>query len=352
MKLLEYEAKALLQSTSVPIPHGEVFQASRAPLLALPAVIKSQVPIGGRGKLGGVVTVHTADELKTVSRELFAKTIRGFIPRSLLAEELLAIDKEFYLSFTINRNLSCIELIGHSEGGIEIESHNAADFFRRELPADPPFDAIADELADYFDIADKAFLLEDILRNCFACFTKNDCLLLEINPLILTKQGKLVAGDCKMTVDDAAGFRHTDWRFEETPADANFVTLHETGTVATIANGAGLAMATVDAVQASGLQPANFLDIGGTATTEKILNCFMQITEFSHVNAIIVNIFGGIVRCDVVAQAILDARKEIPGLPHLYIRLTGNRSAEARALLRQHNLPLYDTLADCLGALK
>ncbi len=214
--------------------------------------------------------------------------------------------------------MSCVELIGHSEGGIEIESQETG-FFRRELPQTPAFHTIADELADYFHIADKAFLLEDILRGCFTCFEKNDCLLLEINPLILTKQGALVAGDCKMTVDDAAIFRHPTWKFEETPANTNFVTLHNDGTIATIANGAGLAMATVDAVQATGLRPANFLDIGGTATTEKIVECFKQITVLPNVQAIIVNIFGGIVRCDVVARAILDAKKEIPNLPHLYI---------------------------------
>ncbi len=352
MRLLEYEAKQLLTASSVPTPRGVVFRKPDHPSLTPPLVIKSQVPIGGRGKAGGVIVCHSTSEIEQATSTLFNKPIRGFLPHSLLAEELLEITQEFYLSFTINRASSCIELLAHTEGGVEIESQNTDYFYRRKLPKNPPFDTIADELADYLYIADKAFQLETILRYCFTCFITNDCLLLEINPLILTAQGTLIAGDGKIIVDDAALFRHPTWHFEETPADTNFVTLHETGTVATIANGAGLAMATVDAVQTNHLIPANFLDIGGTATTEKILACFKKITEFPNVTAIIVNIFGGIVRCDIVAQAIIDARQELPQLPPLYVRLIGNKSNEARTLLHQHGLSLYDTLDDCLGAIK
>jgi succinyl-CoA synthetase beta subunit len=175
-------------------------------------------------------------------------------------------------------------------------------------------------------------------------------MLLEINPLIVTHRNELIAGDCKMTVDNAAIFRHKEWDFEDTPADANFITLNERGTVATIANGAGLAMATVDAVVAKGLLPANFLDVGGSATTEHIVESFKKIMEINTVNAIVINIFGGIVRCDTVASAIIEAKNSTPDLPPLYIRLSGNRSHEAKKLLAEHNITLYGDLESCLAA--
>lgn len=351
MRLLEYEAKQLLKPAGIPTPASEVIYVNNPLTLSYPVVLKSQVPTGGRGKAGGILVVRDASEFTRDTAVLFSKNIKGYIPQSLLAEELIDIEQEFYVSFTINRATSSIELMSHIEGGIEIESRASEDFFRHTITSSK-FDIVSDELADYLDIAKKAFVLENILENLYRCFIDNDCLLLEINPLILTKQGELIAGDCKMIIDDAALFRHPEWQFEDQPADANFVTLDKHGTVATIANGAGLAMATVDAVKQTGLVPANFLDIGGGATEEKILTCFKQIVQFPQVNAIIVNIFGGIVRCDVVAQAILDAKKNFPNLPPLYIRLTGNRSRVAQKLLEEQHIPLYKTLDECLEALR
>jgi succinyl-CoA synthetase beta subunit len=155
-----------------------------------------------------------------------------------------------------------------------------------------------------------------------------------------------------MTLDDAAAFRHPEWNFEEDKPDNNFVVLNDNGTVATIANGAGLAMATVDAVVANGLLPANFLDIGGAATTENIVASFKKIVSFPSVNAIVINIFGGIVRCDTVAEAIVEARRQLKDLPPLYIRLSGNRSDEAKAILKKEGLVLHDSLADCLEEIR
>jgi succinyl-CoA synthetase beta subunit len=180
------------------------------------------------------------------------------------------------------------------------------------------------------------------------CFVEEDIILLEINPLVLTTDGKLVAGDCKMTLDSDALFRHIDRTLSEKPTDANFVTLDPTGTIATIANGAGLAMATVDAVYSAGLVPANFLDVGGAATVESMVASFRQITLFPHVSSIVINIFGGIVRCDEVARAIVAAQAQVEHLPTLYIRLTGTNSDVAEELLRDAGLTLYPTLADCL----
>ena len=344
MRLLEYEAKNLLSACEVPIPRGKVFAANELQAITAPIVLKSQVPIGGRGKLGGVQIVRQQSDVESAARKIFNLKIKGFLPSKLLAEEILDISREFYFSLNINRQTAAIELLAHTGGGVEIESQDTAVFFRRDITDNREFEALADELADYLDIASKAFLLQDIIENAYRCFIDNDCLLLEINPLVLTSDGKLIAGDAKITVDDAAAFRHLNWQFEDSSTEHNFVILNRDGAVATIANGAGLAMATVDAVTASGLVPANFLDIGGTATSDKILDCFRQITTVDNINVIIINIFGGIVRCDEVARAIIDAQRQIPDLPKLAIRLSGNREAEARQLLAQYNLPLFDSL--------
>ena len=344
MRLLEYEAKNLLSACGVPIPHGKVFAANELQAIAAPIVLKSQVLIGGRGKLGGVQIVRRQSDVESAARKIFNLKIKGFLPSKLLAEEILDISREFYFSLNINRQTAAVELLAHTGGGVEIESQDTAAFFRRDITDNREFEALADELADYLDIASKAFLLQDIIENAYRCFIDNDCLLLEINPLILTSDGRLIAGDAKITVDDAAAFRHLDWQFEDNSTEHNFVILNRDGAVATIANGAGLAMATVDVVVASGLTPANFLDIGGTATSDKVLDCFRQITTLDNIKVIIINIFGGIVRCDEVARAIIDAQRQIPNLPKLAIRLSGNRESEARQLLAQYNLPLFDSL--------
>ena len=347
MKLLEYEAKCILQKYDVPIPHGNVSGATEEVDLPLPVIIKSQVPTGGRGKAGGIKVAKTAKERVQLTQDILALPIDGYTPSHLLYEELLDIDKEFYLSLTINRSLGAIELIAHPDGGVEIESHNASEFLRKEI-SHQNFDSLGDSLSELYDIPAKAFALADLLEHLYDSFVKSDATLVEINPLVLTKQGTIVAGDCKMTLDDAASFRHPEWSFEEKHTNANFVSLNDKGTVATIANGAGLAMATVDAVVSKGLTPANFLDIGGGATTEKVVESFKTIMTFPAVSAIVINIFGGIVRCDIVAQAIIEAREQIPELPGLYIRLSGNASEEASKLLNANGLTLYDTLEACL----
>ena len=348
MKLLEFEAKRLLKKSSIPIPNGNVVERnSDFSRIKTPVVLKSQVPTGGRGKLGGVKIVRDKSDLLPILRQLFDLEIRGFRPNKLLAEELLDINREFYLSLIIDRDDAKIELLANKNGGIEIEDQSSEEFFRRELSPEN-FNNTADELADYLDVIEQTFVLEDIIKNLYRCFIDNDCLLLEINPLVLTRDKKFVAGDAKITLDDSAIFRHKDWTFDQKPSDSNFVTLSEKGTIATVANGAGLAMATVDAVERAGFSVANFLDIGGSATTEKIVECFAKINDFPNTSAVIINIFGGIVRCDDVARAIIDAKRQFAELPKLYIRLSGNHAAEARKLLTSENLGLYENLQSVL----
>ena len=344
MRLLEYQAKQCLAEAGVAVPQSDVIESATV-VPTVPIVLKSQVPIGGRGKAGGVVIVREQSAVVPTIQRLFALDIGGYTPTKLLAEEVLSIARECYISLTINREHSSIELLAHTSGGIDVEEHESTAFFRQAITAQT-VPTIAEALAEYLSLPEQAFALEDVVANCLRCFIDNDCLLLEINPLVVTTDGQLIAGDAKMTIDDAALFRHPQWH--EALEDHNFVTLDHNGTVATIANGAGLAMATVDAVTARGVQPANFLDIGGTATPEKILASFEQIARFPAVALIIINIFGGIVRCDDVAAAIISAKQQLPDLPPLAVRLTGNREAEAKALLAREHIPLYDNLSHIL----
>jgi len=349
LNLLEYEAKRILREFAISVPAGVLYRTGN-PLPQAPVVLKSQVHTGGRGKAGGVVVVRDQSEVEYVARDILRLAIKGETPHTLLAEEVLDIARELYLSVIINRSTAEIELVAHREGGIEVESHDSGEFLRKPLTSKNA-DELGELLAEYYDIPSQSFALQELAKNLYACFTKSDAILLEINPLVVTGDGRLVAGDCKMTLDTDAMYRHPEWKFERGAASANFVSLTTNGTVATIANGAGLAMATVDAVKQAGLEPANFLDIGGGATVEAIVASFQQITTFPKVNAIIINIFGGIVRCDDVAKAILAAREQFPHLPQLYIRLSGNRSSEATDLLADSGLTLYPDLPACLREL-
>lgn len=351
MNLLEYEAKRLLAKAGVAVPQSTIVDRESAPQFLFPIVLKSQVPIGGRGKLGGIKIVESASELDQAIKALFELPIKEYLPSKLLAEEKLDIQHEYYLSLVINRSLSRIELVAHIDGGIEVEENDAADFLRLELTGENST-AVGEQLAEYLGREDQSFVLQDMIEQLYDCFIQNDATLIEINPLVYTAGVKLVCGDAKIELDNAAAFRHLDWQFEEKAQEANFVTLNEAGTVATIANGAGLAMATVDAVSDHGLSPANFLDIGGGANTASVLRAFERIMEFSSIQAIVINIFAGITRCDEVAKAIIAAKQQIHTLPPLFIRLAGTNHKEARALLAAEGIPLLPTLKQCLQAAK
>lgn len=350
MRLLEHEAKTLLKASAVPVPTGTIIASStNSDAITTPIVFKSQVPIGGRGKLGGVVVVENAADIGSTIRRLLSLRIKDYLPHVLLAEEMLAIRAEHYLSLFVDRDSETIRLMAHKNGGIEVENNKSDDFYMASIN-DIALAAHASQLAAYlgYDIA----LITPLLTNLYDAFVRNDATLLEINPLVFTADGNLVCGDCKMELDDAAGFRHSEWKFEDTPSDTNFVTLDESGTIATIANGAGLAMATVDAVAASGMKPANFLDIGGGANTESVLKAFRRIAAFPNIHAIVINIFAGITRCDEVAKAIIAAKKQIDGLPPLFIRLAGTNFEAAVALLSEERIPTLATLEECLTAAK
>ncbi len=352
MKLLEFEAKSILKQFSIPVPASRVITKDSSPALGFPCVLKSQVPVGGRGKAGGIKIVQSQLEADSLLPTLLNLDISGFKPKSLLAEELLEIQNEYYLSLVINKSTASIELVANTHGGVEVEENLEGSYWKVAIGEGSSFDDIGQSLSDYLELPEMTFVLQDMVENLYNCFTKNDALLLEINPLVLTKESMLVAGDCKMELDNAAAFRHTDWNFEDEPTSANFVTLNQDGSVATIANGAGLAMATVDAVVNAGLTPANFLDIGGGANKEGVLKVFDQIVAYPNIKAIVINIFAGITRCDEVARAIIAAKKDVKSLPPLFIRLNGTNSDEAVKLLERSSITTLPSLEACLVTLK
>ncbi len=350
MNILEYEAKRLLSLSGIPTPSSSIINKNSSINFSLPAVLKSQVPTGGRGKAGGIRVIDSADELQKNIDEIFDLAIKGFKPQTILAEEKLAIKKEFYLSILIDRSNSSIQIMANMNGGVEVEDNQADSYLKLEISSKNS-DSVGQSLTDYFDLPGQTFLLQDLVENLYKCFVKNDATLIEINPLVLTDKDQLIAGDCKMTLDSSAAFRH-DWKFEETPHEANFVSLDDNGNVATIANGAGLAMATVDAVADAGLTPANFLDIGGGANTASLMIAFEKIMKYPNIKAIVINIFAGITRCDEVAKAIIAAKAEFDNLPPLFIRLAGTNYQAASKLLEDEDIAILPNLSSCIWAAK
>lgn len=349
MKLLEYEAKQLLKENGIAVPYGVLIKSKSMPLIKLPTVLKSQVPVGGRGKAGGVVAVTTKAELRRQKEALLQLSIKGFRPQVLLAEEKVIIKREHYLALFIDRATSSIRLMAHSQGGINVEDNTNSSLFNETIDLGSGA-SVASKVAIFLGYdRDK---LTSLIQKLFTVFVQNDAILLEVNPLILKDDDTFVCGDCKMELDDAAAFRHPEWDFEDTPKDTNFVVLNAGGNIATIANGAGLAMATVDAVAANDMIPANFLDIGGGATTASVLAAFKKIQEFPNIQAVVINIFAGITRCDQIAQAIIEARQHITALPPVFLRLAGTNFEEAAALLAAEDIPTLGTLEDCLKAAK
>lgn len=352
MKLLEYEAKELLTKAHVNVPSSSlIVPDDDTSSIALPVVLKSQVPTGGRGKAGGIKIVEDESELQSTIDTLLALSIKGHLSTTLLAEEKIDIDHEYYLSLVIDKQTATVQVIVHTNGGVDIETNSAEDGPLQITVSKDNFDAVGEQIAEYFDLPDQTFVLQDLIENLYNCFVVNDATLIEINPLVYTTDKKFIAGDCKMELDNNAAFRH-DWQFEEKPAEANFVTLDERGSIATIANGAGLAMATVDAVHDAGMTPANFLDIGGGANTETLLKAFRRLGEYPNIKAIVINIFAGITRCDEVARAIIAARQQIDDLPPLFIRLAGTSFDVAAELLAKEDIPILATLEACLEAAK
>jgi succinyl-CoA synthetase beta subunit len=351
MNIHEYQAKAVLREFGVPVPRGiaafTVAEAEKAAkeLGAPVLVVKAQIHAGGRGKAGGVKVVKSVDDVKKESTRLLGSTLvthqtgpHGKQVNRLYIEEGSAIDKEFYLSMLIDRETSRIAVVVSTEGGMNIEdvAHNTPDKIVT-VSVDPvtgvcPHHARAVAHALQLD-ADLTKQLGPLLSNLYKAFVDTDMSLLEINPLVVTKDKKLVCLDAKVDFDNNALFLHPKIVAlrDETEEDAkeieaskfelNYIALD--GSIGCMVNGAGLAMATMDIIKLYGMAPANFLDVGGSATKDRVAAAFKIITSDHNVKGILVNIFGGIMKCDVIAEGVVAAVKEVGLKVPLVVRLEG-----------------------------
>jgi len=366
MNIHEYQAKAVLRDYGVPVPRGNpAFSVDEAVKAANELggpvwVVKAQIHAGGRGKAGGVKVVKSVDDVKKEAARLLGSTLvthqtgpHGKQVSRLYIEEGSPIDKEFYLSMLIDRETSRVAIVVSTEGGMNIEdvAHNTPDKIVT-ISVDPvtgvcPHHVRTVAHALKLD-ADLAKQLGPLLSNLYKAFIDTDMSLLEINPLVATKDGKLICLDAKIGFDDNALYRHPDIvalrdiaeedekEIEASKYDLNYVALD--GTIGCMVNGAGLAMATMDIIKLYGMAPANFLDVGGSATKDKVAAAFKIITSDHNVKGILVNIFGGIMKCDVIAEGVVAAVKDVGLRVPLVVRLEGTNVALGKEIIAKSNL--------------
>lgn len=366
MNLHEYQAKRLFAQYDLPVPKGVMVNSVEQALLAVNFlntdhwVVKAQVHAGGRGKAGGVKLVGSKEQLASVARSLLHNRLvtyqtdsRGQPINQLLVEETSEIDREFYLAVTADRASQQVVFVVSKEGGVEIEK------IAQEMPekilklgVDPILGVMPYKCRDlslHLELNDiQTRQLIRIMEDLYKLFTENDLSLVEVNPLVVTKRGDMMCLDAKVNVDDNALYRQhllrdmrdtTQEDKKEILArewDLNYIALE--GDIGCLVNGAGLAMATMDLIKLSGGDPANFLDVGGGATEERVREAFKIILSDGKVKAILVNIFGGIVRCDLIAKGIINAVAEVGIEVPVVVRLEGNRADEAGKMLAKSGL--------------
>lgn len=384
MKLHEYQAKRLFASVAIPVPRGtsamsppeaaEIYEALRRELGAPESFacnVKAQLHAGGRGKAGGVLVAQSAAEAANHASRLLGRRLvtyqtgpEGLPVSAVLLEERVAVAKELYLALTIDRFRATPVVLASRQGGVEIEEVVASQpqVLRREPidVVDGPQDAAMSRIAEALECRGAhAEACGRIIRGLWQLFERHDASLIEINPLVVTGDARLLALDAKMALDDNALFRHPDVaalrdETQEHPLELeagrvgiSYVGL--SGNIGCLVNGAGLAMATNDIIKLSGGEPANFLDVGGGANVEQVTKAFAIILADPKVTAILVNIFGGIMRCDWIAQGLLNATRQLKVQVPLVVRLQGTNVEEGRRLLTQAtslNLATVNELAD------
>jgi len=366
MKIHEYQGKELLKKFNVPVPHGIVVHspdeayAAAKELASMPVVVKAQIHAGGRGKGGGVKLAQTPEEARELARQMLGMKLvthqtgpEGREVRVLLIEEGLPIDKEFYLGIVLDRASGRPVFMASAAGGMDIEEVAAKtpeQIFKETI--DPavgfrPFQAR--KLA--FALGLPAELISPAARfmqSLYTAYDQMDAALLEINPFLLTKDQRLIALDAKVNFDDNALFRHPEFRelrdlneeepleIEASKFDLNYIKLD--GNIACMVNGAGLAMATMDIIKLAGGEPANFLDVGGGASQERVEAAFRILLADANVRAVLINIFGGIVRCDMVARGVVGAATNLGVKVPVVVRLEGTNVEEGQRVIRESGL--------------
>jgi len=368
VKIHEYQAKAVLSAHGVAVPRGQVAYTpaeavENAKELGLPVVVKAQIHAGGRGKGGGVKLARTADDVESISKAMLGMTLHthqtgpeGRLVRRVLIEQGVDLDgaRELYLAVIVDRGHGGPVMMASAQGGMDIEEVAAKDpkAIVKE-PIDPrvgfqPFQAR--KLAFALGIPGaQVQAAVAFMQALYKAFEATDCSLLEINPLLMLKDGRLLALDAKVNFDDNALYRHPDLRElrdfdEEDPLEVeaskfnlNYIKL-DGGTVGCMVNGAGLAMATMDIIKLAGGSPANFLDVGGGANAEQIRNAFRILLNDRDVKAVLINIFGGILRCDVLAEGVITAVKELSVSAPVVVRMKGNNEEKGKQMLRESGL--------------
>jgi len=366
MKIHEYQAKAILARYGVTTPRGEVAftkeEAREAAqrLKSSVVVVKAQIHAGGRGKAGGVKLARSADEAAELASHILGMTLvtpqtgpQGRVVRRLLIEEGLDIKRELYLGLLVDRETGRPVFMASASGGMEIEEvakTNPGAILREQIhPAVGLQPYQARKIAFGLGLSGElAAVATPFLQALYRAFLDTDASLLEINPCVVTGDGKLVALDAKMTFDDNGLFRHKDLRElrdldEEDPLEVeaskyglNYIKLD--GTVACMVNGAGLAMATMDIIKYAGGSPANFLDVGGGASAEQVKNAFRILLSDPEVRAVFINIFGGILRCDVLATGVVAAAKDLSVKVPVVVRMEGTNVERGQQILRESGL--------------
>ena len=368
MNIHEHQAKQILEKYGAPVPKGvfglsvnEAVEKAKN-LETKKYVLKAQIHAGGRGKAGGVKILDNLQELEKAANELFGKTLithqtgpEGREVKRLYIEESSEIDKEFYLSCLVDRASSKIAFISSDQGGMDIEevaSKTPEKIITTKVDFnDDISDKDCEEIIKIFDLKDSAQNQGiSLIKAIYKMFVNTDANMVEINPLILTKDNKIICLDAKVNFDDNALFRHPEILElrdlnEEDPTEIE-ASKHELayikldGSIGCMVNGAGLAMATMDIIKLYGKEPANFLDVGGGASKEKVAAAFKIILSDKNVKGILINIFGGIMRCDVLAQGVVDAAKEINISVPLVVRLAGTNFKEGKEILDSSGLKI------------
>ena len=369
MNIHEHQAKEILKEFGAPVSKGifilsaDKIKEEIKNLKSKEYVLKAQIHAGGRGKAGGVKLIKNLKHLESEAKKMMGKTLvthqtgpEGKEVKRLYIEEASDILKEFYLSCLIDRETSKIAFISSTEGGMDIEkvaSENPDKIITNkiELKDEGPSDSEIEKIITIFEFnPDQKKIAKDLIRSLYRIIIEKDANLIEINPLIITKENKIICLDAKMNFDDNAIFRRPEILKlrdlnEEDPAeieaskyDLAYIKLN--GSIGCMVNGAGLAMATMDIIKLYGKEPANFLDVGGGATKEKVAAAFKLILSDKSVKGILINIFGGIMRCDILAQGVLDAAKEMNLSVPLVVRLAGTNFKEGKKILDESNLKI------------
>ncbi|MGO9589042.1 MAG: ADP-forming succinate--CoA ligase subunit beta [Candidatus Acidiferrales bacterium] len=366
MKIHEYQAKAILAKFGVPVPRGEVISKKEdaravAKRLGTPVVVvKAQIHAGGRGKAGGVKLAKSADEAASLADSILGMTLvtpqtgpEGRVVRRLLIEEGLDIKREIYLSILVDRAVGAPVFMASAAGGMEIEEvakQHPEAILRQTIRPETGFQPYhARKLAFGLHFSPElASVALPFMQSLYRAFIETDASLLEINPCVITGDGRLVALDAKVNFDDNALFRHPEFNDlrdldEETPLEVeaskfklNYIKLD--GTIACLVNGAGLAMATMDIIKLTGGNPANFLDVGGDASETRVKNAFRILLSDPNVKAVFVNVFGGILRCDVLASGIVNSAKELNIKVPMVVRMEGTNVEKGQEILRTSGL--------------